>query len=192
MWLVEAIAKAATDNHWPRVDVKAGSTQPGVNGGFQGSVKSPMNKGRMFKIPGIGLAADWPGAWTQSFAQVDTDAGPHGFDEKYFMQQISGLSQLAGELSMVRPIVIDLGWGDIKSAIVKMQDTDFVSKQDAAAQRQKLVDQYAAAFRKVEVAANDDARNTLKTLAANVSSWVVPEKQSALSELVSGQISKLS
>ena len=46
IWLVETVAKAATDNHWPRVDVKAGSTQPGVNGGFQGQVKSPMNKGQ--------------------------------------------------------------------------------------------------------------------------------------------------
>ena len=25
IWLVEAIARAATDNHWPRVDVKAGN-----------------------------------------------------------------------------------------------------------------------------------------------------------------------
>ena len=96
IWLVESIVKAATDNYWPRVDIKAGNTQPGVNGGFQGSVKSPMNKGRMFKIPGIGLAADWPGAWTQSYAQVDTEAGPHGFDEIYFLQQISGMSQLGG------------------------------------------------------------------------------------------------
>ena len=46
IWLVEAIASAATDNHWPRVDVKAGNVAPGVNGGFQGTVKSPMNKGR--------------------------------------------------------------------------------------------------------------------------------------------------
>ena len=31
IWLVEAIARAATDNHWPRVDVKAGgSAGPGV------------------------------------------------------------------------------------------------------------------------------------------------------------------
>jgi hypothetical protein len=186
------IAKAATDNHWPRVDVKAGNTQPGVNGGFQGSVKSPMNKGRMFKIPGMGLAADWPGAWTQSFAQVDTEAGPHGFDEKYFMQQISGLSQLAGELSLVKPIVIDLGWGDIKSALIKIADSGFVSRQEAAKQRENLIDQYAAAFRKVEVAANDDARSALKNLAANVSSWVVPDKQAALSKLLDGQISKLS
>ncbi|MBZ5660368.1 MAG: twin-arginine translocation signal domain-containing protein [Acidobacteriia bacterium] len=192
VWLVEAIAKAATDNHWPRVDVKAGSTQPGVNGGFQGQVKSPMNKGRMFKIPGIGLAADWPGAWTQSFAQVDTEAGPHGFDEKYFMQQISGLSQLAGELSLVKPVVIDLGWGDLKSALIKIPDSDFVSRQDGATQRQKLVDQYVAAFRKVEVAANADARSALKNLATNVSSWIVPDKQAPLSALVDGQISKLS
>jgi hypothetical protein len=174
------------------VDVKAGSTQPGVNGGFQGQVKSPMNKGRMFKIPGIGLAADWPGAWTQSFAQVDTEAGPHGFDEVYFMQQIAGLSQLAGELSMVKPMVIDLGWGNIKSAIVKLPDSAFVSQQEAAAQRKKLIDQYAAAFRKVEVAANADAASTLKTLAANVSTWVTPDKQAPLSALVDGQISKLS
>jgi hypothetical protein len=192
IWLVETIAKAATDNHWPRVDVKAGSTQPGVNGGFQGSVKSPMNKGRMFKIPGIGLAADWPGAWTQSFAQVDTEAGPHGFDKEYFMQQISGLSQLAGELMLVKPIVIDLGWGDLKSALIKLPDSGFVSPHDAATQRQKLVDQYVAAFRKVAVAASDDARSTLKDLAANVSSWVVKDKQSALNTLVDGQISKLS
>jgi hypothetical protein len=191
IWLVEAIAKAATDNRWPRVDVKARNTQPGVNGGFQGSVKSPMNKGRMFKIPGIGLAADWPGAWTQSFAQVDTEAGPHGFDEKYFVQQISGLSQLAGELSLVKPIVIDLGWGDLKSALIKTSDSDFVSRQDSSTQRQKLVDQYAAAFRKVEAAANEDARSALKSLAGNASSWVVPDKLAVLSTLVENQISKL-
>jgi hypothetical protein len=191
IWLVESIVKAATDNHWPRVDIKAGSTQPGVNGGFQGSVKSPMNKGRMFKIPGIGLAADWPGAWTQSYAQVDTEAGPHGFDEVYFLQQISGLSQLAGELSMVKPIVIDLGWGDLKSSIIKLADSDFVSRQDAATQRQKLVDQYAAAFRKVEVGSLDDAKTTLKTLSANISASLAPDQSASLRALVDGQLSKL-
>ena len=66
IWLVEAIARAATDNRWPRVDVKSGNAGPGVNGGFQGTVKSPMNKGRAYGIPGIGLAGDWPGGWTQT------------------------------------------------------------------------------------------------------------------------------
>ena len=116
IWLVEAIARAATDNRWPRVDVKAGNVAPGVNGGFQGKVKSPMNKGREYQIPGIGLAGDWPGGWTQTYAQVDTEAGAHGFDKDYFVQQVAGLSQLAGEFMLVKPLVIDLGWGTLKSA----------------------------------------------------------------------------
>src|SRR5205807_631457 len=123
IWLVEAIAKAATDHHWPRVDVKAGNVEPGLNGGFQGSVKSPMNKGRAYKIPGIGLAGDWPGGWTQTYAQLDTEAGPHGFDREYFVQQVAGLSQLTGELMQVKPLVIDLGWGELKSALVNLPDS---------------------------------------------------------------------
>jgi hypothetical protein len=191
IFLVEAIAKAATDNHWPRVDVKAGNVEPGINGGFQGSVKGFLNLGKARVIPGIGLAADWPGGWTQTYAQLDTEAGPHGFDKNYFVQQLAGLSQLAGELMQVKPIVIDFGWGNIKSALVNLPDSGFVAQQDASTQRRSLVDQYVAAFRKVEVASNDDARSALKTLAANVSAWVVPDKQAAVATLVDGQISKL-
>jgi hypothetical protein len=54
------------------------------------------------------------------------------------------------------------------------------------------VDQYVAAFRKVEIAANEGARSELKNLEANVSTWVVKDKQATLSALVDGQISKLS
>src|SRR5262249_57301197 len=129
-WLGEAIARAATDNHWPRVDVKAGDVAPGVNGGFQGTVKSPMNKGRAYGIPGVGLAGDWPGAWTQTYAQVDTEAGPHGFDENYFVQQVAGLTQLAGELMSVKPLVIDLGWGTLKTAIVGLKDSSFTEPRE--------------------------------------------------------------
>src|ERR1700719_4475886 len=168
IWLVEAIAKAATDNHWPRVDVKAGNVEPGVNGGFQGSVKSPMNKGRAYRIPGIGLAGDWPGGWTQTYAQLDPEPGPHGFDRDYFVQQVAGLSQLAGEFMLVKPIVIDLGWGNLKSALMKLPDSGFAAPAKAASERQALVNQYVAAFRKVEVAGYDDARSTLKNLAANI------------------------
>jgi len=138
------------------VDVKAGSVAPGVNGGFQGTVKSPMNNGRAYKIPGVGLAGDWPGGWTQTYAQVDTEAGPHGFDEQYFVQQVAGLSQIAGELMIVDPRVIDLGWGALKSAIMKLPD----------ANRQKLLDQYVAAFRRAENAAYGEARAALQPLAA--------------------------
>jgi len=191
IWLIEAIARAATDNHWPRVDVKAGNVGPGVNGGFQGTVKSPMNKGRAYRIPGIGLAGDWPGGWTQTYAQVDTEAGAHGFDKDYFVQQVAGLSQLAGEFMLVKPLVIDLGWGTLKSALVKLQDTGFVAPRDAAAHRTTLLSQYVAAFRHVETAALNEAKSTLKDLATNISAWVVTDQQSALSALVDGQLAKL-
>jgi hypothetical protein len=192
IWLVEAIARAATDNRWPRVDVKAGNVGPGVNGGFQGQVKSPMNKGRGYKIPGIGLAGDWPGGWTQTYAQVDTEAGPHGFDENYFVQQVAGLSQLAGEFMLVKPLVIDLGWGALKTALITLHDSDFVAAREAVTHRQALVAQYVAAFRHVEVAKHDDARSTLKDLTANISSWVATDKQAALSKMVDDQLAKLS
>jgi hypothetical protein len=191
IWLVEAIARAATDNRWPRVDVKAGDVEPGVNGGFQARVKSPMNKGRSYGLPGIGLAGDWPGAWTQTYAQIDTEAGMLGFDKEYFVQQVAGLTQLSGELMLVDPLVIDLGWGKLKSALVKLKDAAFVAPQEAAANRQTLVEQYAAAFRQVEAAAHDKAGATLKEIATNVSACVVPERQHALHALLDEQRAKL-
>jgi hypothetical protein len=191
IWLVEAIARAATDNHWPRVDVKAGNVGPGVNGGFQGSVKSPMNKGRAYRIPGIGLAGDWPGGWTQTYAQIDTEAGAHGFDKDYFVRQVAGLSQLAGEFMQVKPLVIDLGWGALKSALVNLKDSAFVAPNDAAAHRQTLVHQYADAFRKVETASPDEAKSGLRDIAANISAWIVPDQKSELNTLLEDQRAKL-
>jgi len=191
IWLVETIARAATDNHWPRVDVKAGNVAPGVNGGFQGQVKSPMNKGRTYGIPGIGLAGDWPGGWTQTYAQVDTEAGPHGFDKEYFVQQVAGLSQIAGELMLVKPRVIDLGWGELRSGLVNLPDSGFVSQHDAAIQRRMLLGQYVGAFRKVETDVPAEASRTLKELGANVTAWLAPERQASVKALVDAQVVKL-
>ena len=191
IWLVDAIARAAMDNHWPRIDVKAGNVEPGVNGGFQGTVKSPMNKGRVYGIPGIGLAGDWPGGWTQTYAQVDTEAGAHGFDKNYFVQQVAGLSQLAGEFMLVKPLVIDLGWGALKSALVRLKDSGFVAPRQAAARRKTLVNQYVAAFRCVEASALDQATEALNSLVANISAWVVNDQQGTLRELVESQRAKL-
>lgn len=170
IWMVEMIARAATDNHWPRVDVKSGRGVPGVNGGFQGQVKSPMNKGRGYKIPGCGLAGDWPGGWTQTYAQVDTEAGPHGFDENYFVAQVAGLSQIAAEFMQVRPLVIDLGWGELKTAVSALKDPNALA-------------QYVDVFRKVEAGKHEQARSGLKELA---------EKHTALNKLVDAQLARLS
>jgi hypothetical protein len=174
------------------VDVKAGNVAPGVNGGFQEQVKSPMNKGRAYRIPGIGLAGDWPGGWTQTYAQVDTEAGPRGFDKDYFVQQVAGLSQLAGELVMVKPIVIDLGWGELKSALVNLPDSGFANTQDATKQRGMMMNQYVDAFRKVEMNAHEGARSALKELSAHVGASVAPEKRPSIDALLEAQISKLS
>jgi hypothetical protein len=168
IWLVESIARAAIDNAWPRVDVKAGNVAPGVNGGFQGRVKSPMNKGRAYGIPGVGLAGDWPGAWTQTFAQIDTEAGPNGFDRNYFVQQVAGLSQIAGDLMKVEPAVIDLAWGKLKSSLANMSDAAFRKPPEGATARKALLDRYITAFRRIEAGDGAGARSALNELAAAV------------------------
>ena len=150
-----------------------------------------MNRGRSLDKPGVGLAGDWPGGWTQTFAQVDTEAGPHGFDENYFVQQVAGLTQLAGELMLVKPLTIDLGWGAIKSAINTAADSDFVAAAKAGEQRKALLAQYVAAFRHMESAKNAEARTALKDLTTSISSSVVPEKQATLKKLVDDQLAKL-
>ena len=190
IWLVEAIARAATDNHWPRVDVKSGGVAPGVNEGFQGTVKSPMNKGRAYGIPGIGLAGDWPGAWTQTYSQADTEAGPNGFDKDYFVQQVAGLTQLAGEFMLVHPRVIDLGWGTLKSALVNLPDSGFVARP-AAAHRQAMLKQYVAAFRHGETAALDQATGTLHDLAEHIAVAITQDRRAAITALVDAQLAKL-
>src|SRR5207302_5937020 len=76
---------------------------------------------------------------------------------------------------------------------VDVQPEEFdVRRQDATTRRRILVDQYVAAFRKVEVAAQGDAKGALAELEANVSAWVVPDKQADLRTLVDARISKLS
>jgi hypothetical protein len=122
---------------------------------------------------------------------VDTEAGAHGFDQNYFVQQVAGLSQITGDFMLVKPRVIDLGWGALKSAVVNLQDSGFVTPHEAAARRQTLVDQYVSAFRQVEADALDEAKSTLKELAAHISAWVVPDQQRALGKLVDGQRAKL-
>ena len=190
-WLVEAIARAATDNKWPRVDVKAGPVAPGVNGGFQGKVKSPMNKGRDFDIPGLGLAGDWPGGWTQTFAQIDTEAGAHGFDQHYFMRQVEGLSQIAGDLMRVKPLTIDLGWGKLKSALANAKDADFAAPGEAAAGRKALVGEYTAAFRHMEAGDLGAAKTALKGLAENVDKTIAGGARGEAAAAIDAQKAKL-
>jgi hypothetical protein len=206
LFLIEKFIKAVEDNDWPRVDIKARAVEPGIQGGVQGSVKSPMNKGRSFKKekPGVGLAGDWPGAATQTFAQLETEAGYPGIDKHYFVKQVAGLAQITGELMLVKPIVIDLDWGKLKSGLVCtsqpycnikpvsgfLPDSGFKVPADAAMRRQALVDQYAAAFRDVEAGAYASAISKLQGMKANVTSWIA--SPAALSTQIDVLITKLS
>jgi len=88
-------------------------------------------------------------------------------------------------------LVIDLGCGMLRSALVNLRDTGFVAPHDASAHRRALVDQYLATFRHVEAGAIDKAKSTFKDLSADISTRVVPDKQGALATLVDGQRAKL-
>jgi hypothetical protein len=122
---------------------------------------------------------------------LDTEAGAHGFDQDYFVQQVAGLSQLAGELMRVQPLVVDLGWGTLRSALVDLADSAFATPPEAATRRRTLLDQYVAAFRHIEAAALKEARSALDDLAANAAIWLVPDRQHALAALLDGQLAKL-
>jgi hypothetical protein len=209
LWLVDTVKHAAEANHWPRVAASDGGIAPGVNGGYMKNVNSPLNKGRSYtpNIPGIGLAGDWPGAWTQEYSQVNTEAGFDGFDEHYFVHQVAGLTQIAGAVMAKGnfSITADFGWGNIASGLTctlpsictsapvtgLLPDSQFVTPANAPAQRAQLVAEYESAFWDVSKGDYASATTKLKTLEANVASWIQEPNETALTILIDNQIAKL-
>jgi hypothetical protein len=208
-WFIDTIAKAAQDNNWPRIEASSGGVAPGVNGGFQKQVLSPVNKGRSYNppIPGIGLAGDWPGAWTQEYSQLSTEAGYPGFDQNYFVAQVAGLTEIAGSIMATDniKIVLDFGWGKIASGLTctlksicttppttgLLPNSSFVTPANADAQRAQLVSELQTAFQYVELTQYGKAINELQTLEQNVSTWILDPNQTLLTILINDQISKL-
>lgn len=206
-WLIKTFAKAATDNNWPWIQVKAGPVEPGIHGGLQGSTRSPLNKGESYNppIPGVGLAGDWPGAWTQTYSQMDTEAGPMGFDSDYFVAQVAGMTQVIGNLMVVDPVVIDFGWGRIKSGLAcpstvlctttpatgLLPDSQFVNAAFAPAYRSKLIYLYNEALDAVESGRYALARDLLNSLRNAIAATIKDPNQTALNALVAEQIAKL-
>jgi hypothetical protein len=208
-WLVNTVAKAAQDNSWPRVEASAGGVAPGVNGGFQKQVLSPVNKGRSYspQIPGVGLAGDWPGAWTQEYSQLDTEAGAHGFDENYFVTQVAGLTQIAGTVMAQdnAKIILDLGWGQIASGLTcalasicttrpstgLLPDSQFNNAALAPSLRSKLMFEFNAAMADVQAGLYAQAKNLLQNMQVSITSTIKDPNQTALNILIGNQISKL-
>ena len=207
-WMFKQIAKSAQDNGWVRVEAKTGSL-PGVNGGYQAPVKSPLTKGSSLnpKRPSFGLAGDWPGAATQTYAQLTTAVSDDtlGFSPDYFIQQVAGMSEVIGNLMVVDPIVIDLGWGPIKagltctiSAICSttpptgfLPDTQFMNPATAPVTRQALVSEYLAMTDLLEQGLYNHARAALLTMQADIASAIADPNRTALNLAITTQIAKL-
>jgi len=206
-WFINTFAKAATDNNWPWIQVKAGAVEPGIHGGLQGTTRSPLNKGGSYNppIPGVGLAGDWPGAWTQTYSQIDTEAGAFGFAPEYFVQQVAGMSQVIGNLMVVDPLVIDFGWGRLKSGLAcastllcnttpvtgQLPDSQFnVPAAMAPAIRAKLIFLYNTAMTALENGQYTQAKSLLQNLQTSISSTIKDPNQTALNILISAQLAK--
>jgi hypothetical protein len=206
-WFFKQIRRAAEQNGWVRVEAKT-TAIPGVNGGYQSAVKSPLTKGGSFKPkrPSFGLAGDWPGAATQTFAQLTTEAqgAALGFSPEYFIQQIAGMSQVIGNLMLVDPIVIDLGWGPIRAGLQCqsapicstpptgfLPDSQFVDPSTASDKRQKLVNEYIAMTNQLELGKYNHVRSALAKLQADITTNIQDPNRTALNLQIAGQIAKL-
>jgi hypothetical protein len=214
LWLISVVRRACADNNWFRCFGSSGGLQPGLQGGFQRTVKSAELKGS----PGIGLAGDWPGNWTQEYSQYYTEAGTGGdvstttgampgFDENYFTNEVGGLAEMAGKMMAQTNLVIttDLGWGNIASGLLcttsaicsttpttgQLPDSQFVTPANATGQRAQLVSQYQKAFRYVEHGQYTRAIDALQALEQSVDNSILNPNQTALDVLINNQIQKL-
>jgi len=208
LWLINSINQAAQDNNWVRMFAASGPVQPGMLGGYQKSVNSAELKG----APGVGLAGDWPGNWTQSYSQLITEASCPtpttcaqipGWDANYFVATTGGMTEMAG-LMMAQTnlkITLDTGWGSIASGILcttsaicvttpttgQLPDTSF--KGNAATQRAALFSQYQTAFQYVQQGQYRQAINAFQTLQGMVTADIT--SPTALNTLIGSQITKL-
>jgi hypothetical protein len=203
--MIKQIRKAIIENGWERAEAKSNSL-PGVNGGYQSGVRSPLNKGGQFGIAGLGLAGDWPGAWTQTYAQLQTEAEGEmlGFDADNFLQEVAGFSQMVGNLMLVDPIVIDPAWGNIRAGLQCeiaaicstpptgfLPNSQFVSPADAPSARQVLLNEYFAITELLEKGRYDEAKTELTHLQNDITTFVAEPNRTALNLLVSTQAAKL-
>lgn len=212
IWEINAASQAAEDNNWVRMFAASGPVAPGMLGGYQKSVNSAELKGS----PGFGLAGDWPGNWTQSYSQLNTEAScptptncsqVPGWDANYFVATTGGMTELAG-LMMAQTnykIVADLGWGNIASGLTctisaicvttpttgQLPDSSFKNSGNASTQRAQLVSDYQNAFQYVVQGQYRQAINGLNTLQSDINNFIGGATATKFSILIGGQVTKL-
>ena len=107
------------------------------------------------------------------------------------MQQVAGLTQIAGELMQRQAAGHRSRLGRPQVGARHLKDTAFVAPHEATTQRQALVNQYVAAFRHVEVGTLDKAASGLRYLASSLSTRVISDEQPAIKKLLDAQLAKL-
>ena len=122
---------------------------------------------------------------------MDTEAGAQGFDRNYFRAQVAGLTQIAGDLMRVDPSVIDLSWGELKSAIANLEDKAFLKPDSSREQRQALLEHYVSVFRAVESGNRNGTQSALKSLAAGLPAAIIPDARDKVSLLIDKQLAKI-
>jgi hypothetical protein len=187
-WSLRIAAQAVTEHRWPRVSIQSnGPTEPGINGGYMTSARTPMMVGSSLrpKKPGIGFAGNWPGAHTQVYS------GLRYFDPKLFRTQVLGMSQIVGELMLVKPVVIDLGWGNLHAMLANLNGDLFVTPVKWANRKAAFFDTYARVFSQVESGDLSSARAGLEALKSELLSEVTPAEAMPLIVVIDEQIAKL-
>jgi len=126
-----------------------------------------------------------------------------GFSPEYFVQQVAGMSQVVGNLMVVDPLVIDFGWGRLKSGLAcassvlcstpstgQLPDSQFMQPSTAPSMRSKLIFLYNVAITLLENGQYAQAKTALQNLRDAITSTIKDPNQTALNLLISAQLAK--
>jgi hypothetical protein len=139
-------------------------------------VRDTQNFGKS-RLPSIGLAGNWPGYHTQTFAGIER------FDKQLFYEQVAGLSQIAGQFMVADLTAIDLVWGNLKTAIRKLPDKAFKQPAQASIQRAELFkafDDLFKPFKQKQIDSCGKASPKLQSMKKQVADWIVDASQASV------------
>ena len=114
------------------------------------------------------------------------------------------MSQVIGNMMVVDPLVIDFGWGNLKSGLAcqdkilcttapktgYLPDSQFNNPSTAAATRAQLIALYNVAMTQLEQGLYDQAKSKLASLQQAIGDSVKDPNQTALNLLITAQLAK--
>jgi hypothetical protein len=120
------------------------------------------------------------------------------------VQQVAGMSQVIGNLMVVDPLVIDFGWGRLKSGLACadrilctttpvtgiLPNSQFTNLALASALRSKLIFLYNNAMTFLANGQYVQAKSQLQNLRAAIDANIKDPNQTALNVLIDAQLAK--